>query len=108
MFAPSWRSIAVVCLAIAACATAPVGRKDLLDFLDDGVTRREDVQLKLGEPAAQYDGLRVLAYRLVKDDTGYVIVGQRNNWYGVQYNLMLVFDGGGVLRRHSLVEIRSP
>jgi hypothetical protein len=108
MSAPSWRSIAVVCVVLAACATAPVGRKDLLLFLDDGVTRREDVQLKLGEPAAHYDGLRVLAYRLVKDDAGYVIVGQRNNWYGVQYNLMLVFDGDGVLRRHSLVEIRSP
>lgn len=108
MSAPSWRSIALICVALAACATAPVGRKDLLEFLTDGATRREDVQLKLGEPAAQYDGLRVLAYRLVKDEAGYVIVGQRNNWYGVQYNLMLVFDGDGVLRRHSLVEIRSP
>jgi cellulose synthase/poly-beta-1,6-N-acetylglucosamine synthase-like glycosyltransferase len=34
--------------------------------------------------------------------------GHRDAWYGVQYNLMLVFDGDGVLRRHSMVEIRSP
>jgi hypothetical protein len=108
MSAPSLRVVVLICVFLSACATAPVGRKDLLDFLDAGVTRRDDVQLQLGEPAAQYDGQRVLAYRLVKDDAGYVIVGQRNNWLGVQYNLMLVFDADGILRRHSLVLIRSP
>ena len=102
------RCIVVLCLALAACASAPTGRKDLLDFLNDGVTRREDVHLNLGEPSARYEGSRIFAYRLVKDEAGYVIVGRRDTWYGVQYNLMLVFDGEGVLRRHSLVEIRSP
>jgi hypothetical protein len=102
------RSIVVVCLVFAACATAPVGRRDLLDFLDDGATLREDVHLHLGEPSARYEGSRIYAYRLAKDEAGYVIVGRRDNWAGVQYNLMLVFDGGGVLRRHSLVEVRSP
>lgn len=93
---------------LVACATAPIGRKDLLDFLNDGVTLRDDVRLNLGEPSAEYEGSRVLAYRLRKTDTGYVLVGRRDAWYGVQYNLMLVFDGDGVLRRHSMVEIRSP
>jgi hypothetical protein len=101
------RSIGLTCVVLVACA-APIGRKDLLDFLEDGVSRREDIRLKLGEPSAEYEDSRVLAYRLRKDDAGYVLVGRRDSWYGIQYNLMLAFDGDGVLRRHSLVEIRSP
>jgi hypothetical protein len=101
--------LVVVWLSLVACATPPVGHKDLLDFLDDGVTQREDVHLHLGEPSARYEGSRIYAYRLAKDEAGYVIVGRRDsNWYGVQYNLMLVFDREGLLRRHSLVEVRSP
>jgi hypothetical protein len=93
---------------LAGCATAPVGRQDLLDFLADGVTRREDVQLKLGEPSGQYEEARIVAYRLSRDEAGYILVGHRNDWHGVQYNLMLVFDAEGVLRRHSIVEVRAP
>ena len=95
----------IIVLGLAACAT-PVGRKDLLEFLADGVTRRDDVRLKLGEPSAQYEGARILAYRLATDDGGYVLVGQRDNWLGVQYSLILVFDDEAVLRRHSLVAVR--
>lgn len=102
------RSVVCVCLILVACATVPAGRKDLLDFLNAGVTLRDDVRLNLGEPSAEYEGSRVLAYRLRQTDTGYVLVGRRDTWYGVQYNLMLVFDGDGVLRRHSMVEVRSP
>jgi hypothetical protein len=100
--------LAIVCLLLAACASAPVGHKDLLDFLNDGVTRREEVQLKLGLPSAQYEGSRILAYRLSKDAGGYILVERRDNWYGVQYDLMLEFGADGVLRRHSVVEVRSP
>jgi hypothetical protein len=100
--------LAIVCLLLAACASEPVGHKDLLDFLNDGVTRREDVQLKLGVPSAQYEGSRILAYRLRKDAGGYILVERRDDWYMVRYDLILVFDGDGVLRRHSIVEVRSP
>lgn len=102
------RQLTLACLILAGCAVAPVGRKDLLDFLRDDVTRRDDVQLQLGEPSALYEGSRVLAYRLKKDEGGFVLVSKRDNWFGVQYNLMMVFDADGILRRHSLVEIRSP
>jgi hypothetical protein len=95
-------------MLLAACALAPVGHKDLLDFLNDGITHREEVQLKLGEPSAQYECSRIQAYRLRKDEGGYVLVGRRDTWYGIQYNVMLVFDADGILRRHSVVEVRSP
>ncbi|MDP2240976.1 MAG: hypothetical protein Q8K18_12550 [Burkholderiales bacterium] len=102
------KPFAIFCLVLTACATEPVGRKDLLTFLNDGVSRREEVFLKLGEPSAQYEGSRILAYRLRKDAGGHILVGRRDNWAGVHYNLMLVFDADGVLIRHSVVEVRSP
>ncbi|MDN0084653.1 hypothetical protein QU487_18115 [Crenobacter sp. SG2305] len=98
----------MICLALAACAIQPTGRKDLLDFLSDGVTRRDDALLKLGEPSAKYESSRILAFRLRKDETGYVLLALRNNWHGVQYSLILVFDDQGVLRQHALVEVSPP
>ena len=99
----------VAAAMLVACADMPpVGRKDLLDFLQDGVTRREDVRMQLGEPSSQYEGERILAFRLATDRAGYVLVRPGNTWSGVGYNLMLAFDSEGVLRRHSLVEIRAP
>jgi len=102
------RPFAVLCLFLAACASAPVGNKSLLEFLNDGVTRREDVYLSLGEPSAQYEASRIVAYRLAHDEGGYSLAGRRADWAGVRYNLVLVFDAGGVLQRHALVEVRSP
>lgn len=111
------RAILIGCLALVACATTTTltkGRKDLLSFLNDGVTRRDDVRTKLGEPSAEFERSRIWAYRLSWDGGGLFIIERRDpwpeSWSGVHYNLMLVFDGEGnaVLRRHSLVEVRSP
>ena len=102
------KSLVIVCSLLAACATEPMGQKDLLDFLTVGVTRREDVHLKLGEPSGQYEGSRILAYRLAKDEAGYILVRGDTGWAGVNYNLILVFDADGILTRHSVVEVRSP
>lgn len=102
------RGILVICIALTACSTQPIGRKDLLDFLSDGVTRRDEAMLKLGEPSAKYEASRILAYRLRKDGAGYVILASRDNWHGVQYSLILVFDDLGVLNRHALVQVDAP
>jgi hypothetical protein len=106
-----FRSILVIASAIlTGCASQPLGRSDLLAFLADGATPREDVLLKLGEPSASYEGSRILAYRLKKDEGGYILLahGGPKRWYGVGYNLMLAFDSAGILRRHTIVEIRRP
>lgn len=111
------RSILVTCLALVACATATTptkGRNDLLSFLNDGITRRDEVRVKLGEPSAEFERSRIAAYRLGRDEAGFFVVERRESWSeswsGVRYNLMLVFDGDGnaVLCRHALVEVRSP
>ena len=106
----SYRGFLMVAVAaVVGCANPPpVGRADLLDFLEVGVTRREEVRMRLGEASSQYEGERMLAFRLRKDSGGYALVKPGGTWAGVDYNLMLAFDGEGVLRRQALVEVRSP
>lgn len=102
----------LACIAVAllvACTSPPQqGQSDLLDFLQDGNTRREEVQMRLGEPNAMYEGNRIVAYRLRRDQAGYVLVKGGSDWQEVRYNLMLAFDAQGVLRRHTLVEVNPP
>jgi hypothetical protein len=105
---------ATVMLAIgllgAGCATPNPFHADpqLLQFLADGQTTKEAVLLKLGQPSATLESERFLTYRLgyEKKDGYFLIERAPVGWFGVKYNLVLVFDPQGVLRRHSLVEVR--
>jgi hypothetical protein len=106
MFRSIRRQAALLVFVLAACST-PVGHKDLLDFLSDGLTRREDVLLKLGEPSARFEESRIVTYRLGRDDGGYFPAGgPRSDWSAAPYSLVLVFDSNGILTRHSLVEVQ--
>ncbi len=98
--------LTVICI-LTGCATPPLGHKDLLDFLNDGITRAEEAQHKLGQPTGRYEDSRILTYRLGKDEGGYFLVGTRD-WSEAQYSLVLVFDADGILRRHALIKVRSP
>ena len=42
----------------SACATPPLGQVNLLGFIQDGRTSREETLLHLGEPAALYEAGR--------------------------------------------------
>ena len=53
------------------CATTPIGRSDLLDFIKEGSTTREDILLKLGDPSGMYEGSRIITYRLSRDEGGF-------------------------------------
>ena len=60
-------SLFVLLLLVGCAATQQVVNKEAhpqLDFLNEGVTTKEDVLLKLGIPAAQFEGERILIYRL--------------------------------------------
>ncbi len=107
-----WRCTLVVMLllgiSIAACTTQPLGRSDLLSFIRDGQTNREQTILSLGEPAALYEGGRILAFRLGKDDGGHFLVGKGAGFSSVKISLIMVFDDHGVLLRHSLVQVKAP
>lgn len=87
-------------------------RSDLMSFIHDGVTTRQEVLLKLGAPSAQFEQQRILTYqiRVDKDGTAHLIWPRRSHehpvftyWNAGMYSIVLVFGSDGVLEKHSLV-----
>ena len=50
----------------------------------------------------------MLTYRLGRDDGGYFLLARTVGFQNVTYSLVLAFDEAGLLRRHSLVSVKSP
>jgi hypothetical protein len=107
-------SVQVLCtLLLFGCAAAPppvTGRSDLVSFVEDGKTSRIDAVSKLGSAYASYEGDRILIWRMTKDAGGYVVASQhvqpgQPQWVP-NYELVLVFDAEGVVKRHALVVLR--
>jgi len=113
-------SLLILLGVLAGCATPKVQplpaeqviRSDLLSFIQDGVTTREEVLLKLGTPSAQFEGQRILTYqiRIDKDGVAHVFWPRRSelnpaltNWEQDIHSLVLVFGPNGMLEKHSLV-----
>jgi len=116
-----WTLSVALGAAASGCAArstpAQVGdvERSQLAFVRDGVTTREEVLLKLGVPSAQFEGERILTYRLGLDAKGALgpispEVAAEDQRYAVwtrpAYNLELVFDPRNVLLRHSFIEVR--
>jgi hypothetical protein len=97
-------------ILVAACATpGPKGRADLLEFLNDGRTTRDETYLKLGPPAREFEQGRIVSWHLARDESGYIpIHAAARGWYGVRYELVVVFGADNVVQRHSMVEMRAP
>jgi hypothetical protein len=85
--------------------------KSELAFINDGVTTREQVVLKLGVPSAQFEGERIMIYQLLADKNGkwHLVAPTINQFNGLRIwgegtcSLVLVFGTDGVLLKHSLV-----
>jgi len=86
-------------------------KSDMLSFIRDGVTTREEVVVKLGIPSAQMEGEKILMYQMRADKEGKwhltaphwnVTTGLRA-WAEGTCSLVLVFGEDGILRKHSLV-----
>lgn len=92
-------------LVLTACASAPLA--DRLAFLVDGSTTKEDVLFRLGLPSAEFEGERILTYRIgTGAKRGTVVVPRHaGDWQGAEYSLVLVFDAQQVLRRHALIKV---
>jgi hypothetical protein len=114
-------SIALI-IMVASCATPHIQPTDtkllfnseLIGFIQDGITTREEVVLKLGTPSAQFEGEKILTYQLRFDQTGnwHLLAPQISattglrEWREEACSLVLVFGADGVLRKHSLVEAK--
>lgn len=104
-----WTSCAPPSLALASPERLKGGP---FAFLEDGRTTREESLLRLGTPSVQLEQARILSYTYVSREGAFYLRVGRVAWpsavapaYRAQavVNLVLVFDGAGVLRRHSLV-----
>lgn len=93
---------------LTSCATPPRGRTDLLDFIQDGQTTREETYLHLGEPTGLYEAGKIMSFRLDQDEGGYFLVERSTGFSGVKTNLIMVFDERGVLKKHALVQVKKP
>ena len=97
-------------LILSGCATPIPGAKtDLLAFLEEGRTRREEVILTLGQPSGAFEKERILTYRVGRDaKQGYFIVSPKETmpWQFVRHSLVLLFDDNGILRKHNLVAVQ--
>ena len=97
--------LATGCVSQTIAGASP----SLLRFLQMGVTTREEVLLKLGQPSAAFEQEKILTYRLGEDSRqGYFVVSPKAllPWQAVRYSLVLVFDANGVLQRQSLVDVK--
>jgi hypothetical protein len=108
--------------AVGSCATH--GRPDPLtpqeEFgllpltIEDGVTTKEAALLHYGLPSAQFEGERILTWRLMRSKGKVVSVSREfapedprvKLWQHTSFNLVLVFDEHHVVARHSLLEVR--
>lgn len=82
-----------------------------ISFIREGETTREQVLLKLGNPASRFEGERILVYQVGFESGGKVhLYAPRiltpsglQDWPAGTYSLVLVFRDDGVLRTYSLV-----
>lgn len=104
-------------LVFAGCATEQFdAHPDLLNFLSDGKTTKQEAVLKLGQPSGSFEAEKILTYRLGFDpkNKGYYLVERGpdmgldraySTWLNTKFSLVLIFDVQNVLREHSLVEV---
>jgi len=111
----------LILLLLSGCAETKLQTLDdlalqqQLALLEDGKTTKQDILLKFGIPSYQFEGERILTYRLrfnQKENRFEVIsreVDRRDprfaEWMQTEYNLVLVFDDKHVLQKHSMLRV---
>lgn len=104
---------------VLGCATPQVQlsgshvllKSALLGFITDGLTTREEALVRLGMPASQFEGDKILLYQLRSDQNGnwHLVAPKIDHYTGFRHwqngtgSLVLVFNTAGVLQKHSLV-----
>ena len=92
-------------LGVSSCAH-PEGHKDLLAFLQDGTTTKNDVETRIG-PASVWGGGGIWTYRVGEATEGFFLSEKKSGWLDARYSLVLEFSRNDVLRRHALVNVET-
>lgn len=117
--------LALLCCLMCGCVAVPIPHRetsvrsrpaickpDHADFIQNGVTTRAEVLLKLGHPEIRWYGDRVVGYYWATSKLG-VFFAAAAIPYGpaaagyfqlpIRHHLLIEFDGHGVVRRHAVV-----
>lgn len=111
----------LILLLLSGCAETKLQTLDdsvlqqQLALLEDGKITKQDILLKFGIPSCQFEGERILTYRLrfnQKENRFEVISREVDRldprfaeWMQTEYNLVLVFDDKHVLKKHSMLRV---
>ena len=111
----------LILLLLSGCAETKLQTLDdsvlqqQLALLEDGKTTKQDILLKFGIPSSQFEGERILTYRLrfnQKQNRFEVISREVDRldprfaeWMKTEYNLVLVFDDKHILQKHSMLRV---
>lgn len=101
--------LVAITLLISGCASTgkSPGDPQLISFLQDGQTPRQEILRRLGSPTLTMEDESILFFRLGEDRRGYFIRElDKERWAGVRYSLVLILDDAGMLKEHSLVKVR--
>ena len=111
----------LILLLLSGCAETKLQTLDdsvlqqQLALLEDGKTTKQDILLRFGIPSAQFEGERILTYRLRFNQKGnrFEVISREVDrrdprfaeWMQTEYNLVLVFDDKHVLQKHSMLRV---
>ena len=100
---------ALLLTGFEATEVTAAGNPNMFEFLQDGITTRAEVDLKLGRPSLSLGQGKILTYRVGGySNRNYYLVKQNpeRKWQRVQYSLVLVFDENQLLQKHSMVDVQ--
>ena len=99
-------------LLIVGCTTyhtksaKPTAGFGIVSFLRPGDTTREELRKEWGPPAEELLGGRIMFYRLAGRGDSLRFVAERGLWIDSRYNLVVVFNEGGILQKSAMVKVR--
>jgi hypothetical protein len=76
---------------------------ELLLFIRNDQTTRQEIENRLREPHKVFEGGRISTYLIGENDEGYSVV---NHYEVAIYHLVLVFGSDEVVKKHSLIQVR--
>lgn len=110
-----WQGLVALLAMLSGCSfrmtTVPSETaRAALPFLKTGTTIRKEVIDRLGPPSYTNTEDRVIAYRMIRDGFGKLLVHPgrgRFGWEDIQFNLVLAFDEREVLQVFSLIQMKE-
>ena len=77
---------------------------ELLQFIRNDQTTRQEIEDRLREPHRVFEGGRISAYLIGENDEGRIRVW--NHYESAIYHLVLVFGSDEVVKKFSLIQVR--